>query len=59
VTLFVLGAFMISLGCHGAWALLLSTAAARAAYARARRTIEAGLGAFFAFAAFKLATTRF
>lgn len=58
ITAFVVGAFMISLGCHGAWALLLSAKPIRRAYARARRWIEVGLGTFFAFAAFKLATQR-
>ena len=58
VALFVLGAFLISFGCHGAWAVFLSASPMRRAYARARRWIEAGLGCFFAFAAFKLATSR-
>lgn len=58
VAAFVLGAFLISLICHGAWALLLSASPIRAAYARARRGIEATLGVFFCFAAFKLATSR-
>ena len=58
ITLFVAGAWCISFGCHGAWALLLSSAPIRAAYARARRWIEGALGAFFALFAFKLATER-
>ncbi|WP_120500286.1 LysE family translocator [Roseovarius sp. EL26] len=57
VALFVTGAFLISFGCHGAWALLLSSRPIRTAYQVARRWIEAGLGAFFGFAAYKLATT--
>ena len=35
VTLFVFGAFLISLACHGAWALLLSAGPVRRVYARA------------------------
>ncbi|MEO0830035.1 MAG: LysE family translocator, partial [Pseudomonadota bacterium] len=58
VALFVLGAFLISFFCHGAWAVLLSSRPIRAAYERARRWIDAALGAFFVFAAFKLATSR-
>ncbi|WP_253913382.1 LysE family translocator [Pseudoruegeria sp. HB172150] len=58
VLLFVLGAFLISFGCHGAWALLLSAQPVRAAYTRARRGIEAALGAFFCFAAWRLATAK-
>ncbi|MFD0860085.1 LysE family translocator [Roseovarius aquimarinus] len=55
---FVAGAFAISLGAHGAWALLLSADPIRRAYARGRRWIEAGLGVFFVFAAWKLAAAR-
>lgn len=55
---FVLGGFAISFAAHAAWALVLSSRPVRAAYASGRRWIEAGLGAFFAFAAFKLATVR-
>lgn len=58
IAAFVFGAFAISFGCHGAWALLLSAEPVRRGYARARRWVEAGLGCFFAFAAFKLATSR-
>lgn len=54
---FVFGGFLISFGCHGAWAVALSVSPIRAAYARARRYIEAGLGLFFSFAAYKLATS--
>lgn len=56
VSLFVVGAFCISFVCHGAWAILLSSTPIRRAYAGGRRWIEAGLGSFFTFAAFKLAT---
>lgn len=55
VALFLVGAFAISFTCHGAWAVALSTGPARAAYAAGRRWIEATLGVFFCFAAFKLA----
>ncbi|MDF0603279.1 LysE family translocator [Psychromarinibacter sp. C21-152] len=58
VALFLLGSFAISFGCHGAWALVLSAAPVRAAYQRARRGIESALGAFFCFAAWRLATAR-
>lgn len=58
VGLFVAGAFVISFACHGAWALLLSSRPVRAAYARARRWVEASLGALFTFFAFRLATER-
>jgi len=49
---------MISFGCHGAWAVLLSSRPFHAAYCKARRWVEASLGAFFAFMAFGLATER-
>lgn len=58
VMLFVAGAFAISFSCHAAWALALSLAPVRRAYGAGRRWIEAGLGAFFVFAAWKLATDR-
>lgn len=58
ISLFVLGAFAISFGCHGAWALILSARAARAGYARARPVVEGLLGTFFTYAAFRLATER-
>ena len=57
VALFILGAFVISFGCHGAWALLLSAPPVRRGYARARRWIELCLGSFFTFAVYKLATS--
>ncbi|WP_299847105.1 LysE family translocator [uncultured Roseovarius sp.] len=58
IALFVVGAAAISFLCHGAWALALSAAPVRRAYAAGRRWIEAGLGVFFTFAAFKLATEK-
>ncbi|MEQ8292415.1 MAG: LysE family translocator [Roseovarius sp.] len=56
IAAFVAGAFVISFAMHAAWALVLSSRPVRAAYAGGRRWIEAGLGSFFTFAAFKLAT---
>ncbi len=56
--LFVLGAFLISFFCHGAWAIFLSSRPIRAAYQSARRWVDATLGAFFVFAAFKLTVSR-
>jgi threonine/homoserine/homoserine lactone efflux protein len=58
VGLYVAGAWAISFGCHGAWALLLSSGPFRAAYGRARRVIEAGLGGLFSAFAVRLATER-
>ncbi len=58
VVLFVAVVFLNSFIGHGAYAVLLSSAPARNAYGRARRYIESGLGSFFLFAGFKLATTR-
>ncbi|MEO0619042.1 MAG: LysE family translocator [Pseudomonadota bacterium] len=57
ITAFVAGAFAISMICHGAWAVALSSAPARRAYARGRRWIELGLGGFLTVAAFRLATS--
>ncbi len=57
VLLFVAGAAVISFACHGAWAVLLSSGPIRAGYQAGRRWIEAGLGTFFTFAAWKLATS--
>jgi threonine/homoserine/homoserine lactone efflux protein len=58
IALFVAVSFMNSLFGHGLWAMVFSTTALRAAYASARRPIEACLGTFFTFAAFRLATAR-
>ncbi len=58
VVAFVAGAFVISFTCHGAWALLLSSMPFRAAYARARRWVEATLGVFFAVMAYRMAAER-
>lgn len=56
--LFVAGAFLNSFVGHGTWALALSSRPFTRLYAKGRRWIEATLGVFFAFTAFKLATTR-
>ncbi len=58
IALFVVSMWVISFTCHAAWALALSAAPVRTAYHHARRCIEGALGAFFALAAFKLATSR-
>ena len=58
VGLFVAGAFVISFFCHGAWAVILSSGPVRRAYQSSRRWIDASLGAFFVFAAWKMATQR-
>lgn len=58
VALFVAGAFAISLGGHAAYAVFLSSRPFRLAYDRARRWIEAGIGVFLAWFAFRLATER-
>ncbi|MCV6586511.1 MAG: LysE family translocator [Marinibacterium sp.] len=57
IAAFVLGAFVLSFSCHAAWALAMSASPVRSAYGAARRWIEGALGAFFTFAAFKLATS--
>ena len=56
--IFVVGAFVNSFAGHGLWAVVLSASPVRRTYLSARRPVEAILGGFFAFAAFKLATTR-
>lgn len=58
VMLFVAGAFAISFAMHAAWALLLSAAPVRRTYAAARRPVEALLGTYLTFAAWRLATDR-
>lgn len=58
IVLFVAGSWCLSFSCHAAWALALSAHPVRSAYASARRHIEAALGAFFVFAAIKLAVSR-
>lgn len=58
VAVFVAGAFAISFTAHGGYALLLSAAPTRRAYARAHRWIEGALGCFFLFASYRLVTAR-
>jgi len=55
---FVASMAMISFACHAAWALALSSRPVRTAYQSGRAYVETALGAFFTFAAFKLATSR-
>lgn len=57
IAAFVAGAFAISFVMHAAWAVFLSSGPIRAAYAGGRRWIEAALGTFFTFAAYKMATS--
>ena len=57
VALFLLGSTANSFFGHGIWAMALSSRPFIAVYARARRSIDALLGTFFAFVAFKLATS--
>ncbi|MBF9034559.1 LysE family transporter [Rhodobacterales bacterium HKCCE2091] len=58
IALFLVGGMVNSFTGHGLWAVALSSRPFLAAYAGARRWIEGALGAFFTFAAFKLATSR-
>ncbi len=58
IALFVMSCALLSFACHAAWALALSATPVRAAYIRLRAYVEGALGAFFAFAAYKLATSR-
>lgn len=55
---FVASCAALSFVCHAAWALALSATPVRDAYQRSRAYVEGALGAFFAFAAVKLATSR-
>jgi threonine/homoserine/homoserine lactone efflux protein len=57
VAVFITGSFLISFGCHGAWAVALSLNSVRRGYASSRRWIEATLGCLFTFFAYRLATT--
>ena len=56
IAAFCAGSFAISFACHGIWALALSSAPMRALHHRFRRRVDAVLGVFFGFAAWKLAT---
>ncbi|MEM7686095.1 MAG: LysE family translocator [Paracoccaceae bacterium] len=54
----VVSATALSILAHVAYAVAFSTSPVISFYRRARRWIEAGLGVFFGFAAFKIATFR-
>ncbi|MGO1117943.1 LysE family translocator [Rhodovibrionaceae bacterium A322] len=54
----VIGTAVISLLGHLAYAVAFSTAPMVAVYRRTRRWVEAGLGAFFCFASYKLLTAK-
>lgn len=56
VAMFIGGAFLISFGCHGAWAFALSLDTVRRGYVASRRWIEATLGCLFTFFAYRLGT---
>lgn len=58
VALFIVGAFAISLIGHGAYAIFLSSRPFRLAYDKARRWIEAGIGAVLTGFAFRMATEK-
>lgn len=58
VAVFVAGAFVNSFVGHAAWGLVFASPPMRRLYLSGRRWVESGLGAFFAFASFKLLTTR-
>ncbi len=58
IAIFLAGAFVNSFLGHGLWAVALSSQAFLSVYTKARRWVEGALGVFFAFAAFKLATSR-
>ena len=57
IALFLLGSTSNSFFGHGIWAMGLSSRPFLALYTRARRWVDRVLGAFFAFVAFKLATS--
>ncbi len=54
----VLGCSSLSLAGHTTYALAFSTRAAVAAYAKGRRVVQASIGTFFTYAAYRLATER-
>jgi threonine/homoserine/homoserine lactone efflux protein len=56
--LFIAGAFINSFVGHGGYALLLSSGPIRRLYLHFRRWIEGGLGCFFLYAGYRLATAR-
>ncbi|MEM1077320.1 MAG: LysE family translocator [Pseudomonadota bacterium] len=58
VGIFVIGAFLNSFLGHCIWGLVFASPPIRHLYLRGRRWVEGALGAFFAFASYKLLTTR-
>ena len=58
IMLFLAGGFINSFLGHGLWAVALSSRPFLSLYRAARRWVEGTLGVFFAFTAFKLATSR-
>ncbi len=54
----VVGTIMISIAGHQFYALAFSTQPIIAAYRRARRWIQAGIGTFFCFASYKVLTSK-
>ena len=58
VVIFVVGCLALSVAGHSLYAVVLSSTPVRAAYAGARRWIEATLGTLFTYFAYRLATER-
>lgn len=58
IAVFVAGAFLNSFFGHGLWGLVFASSPMRRLYLSGRRWVEGALGAFFAFASYKLLTTR-
>jgi threonine/homoserine/homoserine lactone efflux protein len=58
ILVFIAGAFVNSFAGHGGYALLLSSAPIRRLYLRFRKWVEGGLGCFFLYAGYRLATAR-
>ncbi|MDD9716980.1 LysE family transporter [Dinoroseobacter sp. PD6] len=58
ILIFVAGAFLNSFLGHAAWGLVFAAPPMRRAYLSGRRWVEGALAGFFAFASFKLLTTR-
>lgn len=54
----IVGTFTLSLSAHALYAIAFSTPVMLRLYGKARRTIQATLGTFFAFAGLKLLTSR-
>lgn len=58
LAVFIAGTFVISLIGHAGYAVLLSSSPFRMAYNHSRRCIEAAIGGFLTYVAFRLATER-